>query len=143
MIRLKSTRTSLFIASLAATLAFPAIASAQCGTTQGSFVVTCEQGVQVYRHNALSSIPRGLSQAQVQLKAEKMRQRTEMARIAAKERNQARQDALRQRELDIEDYRVRVEARNLRSRAYVYGNGFGYNQVGSTFARPLRVRKTP
>ena len=55
------TRRLTFIFSLGAALAFPAIASANCGTIQGSFSVTCEQGVQVFRHNALSGVPRGIS----------------------------------------------------------------------------------
>lgn len=141
MTRPNATRISTFIASLTIALALPAVAAAQCGTLQGSFVVTCEQGVQVYRHNAPSAIPRGLSQAQVQLKAEKLRQRTEVARIAATERAQAQRNALRQRELDIQSYRARVDASNLRNRGVVYGNGFGFNQRGYTIARPLRVRK--
>jgi len=70
------TRKTIFIAALAAAMALPAAASANCGTLQGSFAVTCEQGVQVYRHQALSSIPRGISQAQAQLEGEKIRAKT-------------------------------------------------------------------
>ncbi len=139
MTRLKSTNVTLFLTSLAVTLAVPAVAAAHCGSTQGSFAVSCEQGIQVYRHNAPSSRPRGLSQAQVQLKSEKIRQETELARIAANERAQAQSNALRQRELDIEDYRARVDARDLRGRSF--GGGYGYHQRGYTIARPIRVRK--
>jgi len=76
-------RKTIFIAALAAAITFPAAASASCGTLQGSYAVTCEQGVQVYRHQALSSIPRGLSQAQAQLEAEKIRAKTAQRSIAA------------------------------------------------------------
>ena len=69
-------RNKIFIASLIAGFAFPAAASASCGTTQGSFSVTCEQGVQVYRHNALSGVPAPISQAQASLEAEQIRART-------------------------------------------------------------------
>ncbi len=127
-------RTAIFISSLTLALAFPAIASAHCGTTQGSFAVTCEQGVKVYRHNALSSIPRGITQQQAQANAEKTRQKTERLRIAASERSQARTNALRQRELDIKEFRARVNDRNRVRRS------FGGYSRGYTIARPLRVR---
>lgn len=130
-------RAAVFVASLAAVIAFPAAASAYCGTTQGSFAVTCEQGVKVYRHNSLSAQPRGLTAAQAKIKAETIRQKTERSRLAAMQRSEARANALRQRELDIEDYRIRAEDRNFRNRSVVYGGRYG----GYTIARPIRVRR--
>jgi len=129
-------RTSILIVSLTAAMTFPAVASAHCGTTQGSFAVTCEQGVKVYRHNAPSALPRGLSAAQASLEAEKLRQSTAQSRIEAQARSQAAMNALRQRELDIKEYRARISARNARRSGYVYGVGYG----GYRLARPIRVR---
>lgn len=130
-------RAVVFVASLTAIAAIPATASAHCGTTQGSFAVTCEQGVKVYRHNSLSARPRGLTPTQARIEAETIRQKTERSRLAAMQRSEARANALRQRELDIEDYRVRAEDRNFRNRSVVYGGRYG----GYTIARPIRVRR--
>jgi hypothetical protein len=58
------TRSIIFILGLSVAAAFPAAASANCGSVAGPYSVTCEQGVQVYRHNALSGIPHRLTQAE-------------------------------------------------------------------------------
>jgi len=131
-------RTTLFIASLTAAMAMPALASAHCGTKQGSFIVTCEKGVKVYRHDALSSIPQGPSIAEARLEAAKERQKTARLRISAAANSQAASNKLRQRALDIKEYRARVYDRNTRRRSYSYG-GYGYGG-GLSFARPIRVR---
>lgn len=126
------TRAKIFIAALSVAIALPTAASAHCGTTQGSFAVTCEKGVQVYRHQALSPFPRGLSRADAQLEVEKMRQETAQMGIAANARAQAANAKLREREIAIQDYRARVYDRNTRGQSYVsYGGGYGY---GSGFA---------
>jgi len=57
-------KRSFIILSLIGTLAIPATAMANCNTTSGSYAVSCEKGVQVYRHQALSPIP-AISQADV------------------------------------------------------------------------------
>ena len=80
------TRRLTFIFSLGAALAFPAIASANCGTIEGSFSVTCEQGVQVFRHNALSGVPRGISQAEASVRSAEIRANTDRLRIESQER---------------------------------------------------------
>jgi hypothetical protein len=137
-------RKTIFIAALTAAIALPTTASAHCSTMQGSFAVTCEKGVQVYRHQALSSIPRGLSAADVSLKTEAIRAKTARAQIAAQSRAQAANVKLRQRELAIADYNARVNDRNTRRRSSFsgFGGGFGYrgfndigfsNAVGSPF----------
>lgn len=133
------TRTSLFFASLALTIAMPATAVAHCGTTQGSFAVTCEQGVKVYRHNAMSGIPAPISQAEAFLEAEQIRAKTARAQIASQDRANALAAGLRQRELAIEDYRARIEDRFTR-RTSSFPIGSYYNR-GFSFGRPVRIRK--
>ena len=132
------TRISLFFVSLALTVAMPATALAQCGTTQGSFAVTCEQGVKVYRHNSLSGIPAPLSQAEAFLEAEKIRARTARAQIASQDRANALAAKLRRRELAIEDYRARIEDRATRRTSFPIGS---YYNRGFSFGRPVRIRK--
>ena len=120
------TRTKIFIAALTAAIAFPVAASAHCGTTQGSFAVTCEKGVQVYRHQALSGIPKGLSPAQAKIKSEEIRAETARRQIAS-QASAARVNAkLRERELAIADYRARVYDRNTRGNStyFIRGNAF-------------------
>lgn len=132
------TRTLIFVLGLGAAIAFPATASASCGTTQGSFAVTCEQGVQVYRHNALSGIPQGLTPAQASLKSAQLRAKTDRLRIAAQERNSQRASIIRERELEQERYRNRILNSNFRRRSVV---GYGtYGSRGSFFGRPVRIR---
>lgn len=133
------TRISIFFASLALSVAMPATAAAQCGTTQGSFAVTCEQGVNVYRHNSLSGVPAPISQAEAFLEAEQIRARTARAQIRSQDRANALAADLRQRELAIEDYRARIEDRFTRRRTAVPIGSF-YNR-GFSFGRPVRIRK--
>lgn len=149
MTQTKTSRVKILVAGLAVAAAFPAAASAHCGTMQGSFAVTCEKGVQVYRHQALSSIPQGLSPQQTQLEAEKIRAKTQRAQIASNGRIAAANAKLRQRELAIQDYRARVYDRNTRGRSSFagFGNGFGFGGfsagVGSPIARPVGLRGLP
>lgn len=130
------TRTSIFILGLAAAISFPTAASASCGTMQGSFAVTCERGVQVYRHNSLSGIPAPKSDARLNLEAEKIRAKTARQRIAADARANARNADLRERELGIKDFEARTNSEALRrspfafsTPAYGYGTGFGRVRV--------------
>jgi len=130
-------RTKIFIAALAAAVVFPAAASAHCGTLQGSFVVTCENGVKVYRHKAMTGIPQGLSPQQAQLKAEKIRAKTQRSQIAANARVQAANVKLRERELALEDYRARVYDRNTRGNSsYAILGGRGFNSRFRAGQRP-------
>jgi len=141
------TRKTIFIAALAAAIALPAAASANCGTIQGSFAVTCEQGVQVYRHQALSSIPRGLSQAQAQLQAEQIRAQTAQRAISAQERADIRANNLQRRELALEDYRTRIFDNALRRRSSFglrsrgFNNGIGGFNSGIGLVQPIRVQQ--
>lgn len=135
------TRSKIFIIGLGAALAFPAAAFAGCGTMHGSFAVTCEQGVQVYRHNSLSGVPAPLTQGEVALQIEKSRAKTASAQLAAQERASRRSDNIRERELALADYNARVNDTNLRvlrrnSNLYYggYGRGYGFNTGGFNVA---------
>jgi len=57
-------KRSFVILSLLGSLALPTSALAQCDTMVGSYAVTCEKGVQVYRHQALSPLP-AVSQVEI------------------------------------------------------------------------------
>ena len=122
------TRRLTFIFSLGAALAFPAIASANCGTIEGSFSVTCEQGVQVFRHNALSGVPRGISQAEASVRSAEIRANTDRLRIESQERADLRDQRLRERELVQDDIRTRIFNRNSRrfTNSFGFGNGRGF-----------------
>lgn len=142
------TRTKVFIATLAAAVAFPVAASANCGTIKGSFAVTCEQGVQVYRHQSLSPIPLGLSQAQAQVEIAKINQQTANRQIAAQERANIRSIEQQRRELALEDYRSRIFDRallsnrrsfGLRNNRIGTGFGSGFNS-GLGLVQPIRVQ---
>lgn len=126
------TRTTIFIAALTAAVALPSAAAAHCSSQQGSFTVTCEQGVTVFRHRALSSIPQGLSAADARIEIEKLRQETAQAKIDVDARAHARNAKLRERELAIADYSARANARYSGRRYYTpYGGGYGnYNLAG-------------
>ena len=90
--------------------------------------MTCEQGVQVYRHNALSSIPQGISSAQAQLEAEKIRAKTAQARIASEERISIRKAETRERKAADSRPRFRTDRNGRR----VFGGiqAFGFNNIG-------------
>lgn len=136
------TRRLTFIIGLGAALAFPAIASAGCGTTQGSFSVTCEQGVQVYRHNALSGIPRGISQAEASVETAKIRAKTDRLRIESQERATQRAAKLREREIVQDEFRSRIVNQNIRRFSNSGFGRFGSGNYGSNgfFAQPVRIR---
>jgi len=123
------TRTSIFIIGLAAALTFPTAASAACGTMQGSYAVTCEQGVTVYRHNALSGIPAPLSQAEAIVEAEEIRAKTARSQLAAQERANLRATEAERRQLALDEYNSRVYNTNVRRQGFpigVVGGGFGF-----------------
>ncbi len=139
------TRTSIFIIGLGAALSFPGVASATCGTMQGSYAVTCERGVQVYRHQALSGIPAPITQAEASIQAAQIRAETAEKRLAFEERASKRDADLRDRELGIEDYRARVYNQKL-NRTSRYNNSYGNRSFGGGYGsgyntrQPVRVR---
>ncbi len=51
------TLKTIATAAIIGAFALPSQAFAACGQTNGSFSVSCERGVQVYRHNAKSAVP--------------------------------------------------------------------------------------
>ena len=136
-------RNKIFIASLIAGFAFPAAASASCGTIQGSFSVTCEQGVQVYRHNSLSGVPAPLSAAEASLEGERIRAKTARENLAAQQRDSARNARLREREQALDLYQTRIYDNLTRRRSFTR-NRFGaygtYGARGYSFGTPVRVR---
>lgn len=90
---------SLKLAASAAimfTFAVPTQASAHCSKVSGSYVVTCEKGVAVYRHQAKSALPMSLTrssgQSQSSAKADQraaVAQQLEARRIRIAEKRQA------------------------------------------------------
>ena len=149
MTHIKTPRAKIFIAALTAAVVFPAAASAHCAAVEGSFAVTCESGVQVFRHQAPSSLPQGLSPQQAQLRAEQIRAKTQRAQIASNGRIAAANAKLRQRELAIQDYRARIYDRNTRGRSSFagFGGGFGFggfnNAIGAPFVGQGGLRGFP
>lgn len=125
------TRLSLkIIAAMSLLFAFalPAQAQAHCSSVSGSYVVTCENGVKVYRHQTKSALPRSLSsqnQANPQQSAQAERraaiaQQLEARRISIAERRQKAEatNLMRQRQ---------AQSRRSYNRRYVSfaGRGFG------------------
>ena len=118
MTQSKTPRAKIFLAAFTAALALPAGAAAHCGTMQGSFKVTCEQGVKVYRHQALSGIPQGLSAERASLKREEIRAETARAQIASDARIAAAKAKLRERELALEELKITTNANRRGNRRY-------------------------
>ena len=138
------TRTSIFLIALGAATAFPIAASANCGSLNGSFTVSCEQGVKVFRHNAPSGVPAPLSATQASLEAERIRARTARAALASQDRANARNAELRERELALEDFQTRIYQDNIRRRSFIGFGGFGsyggFGRRGFSFGQPVRIR---
>lgn len=140
------TRLSLkIIAAMSLLFAFalPAQAQAHCAAMNGSYVVTCEKGVKVYRHQTKSALPRSLSsnaQASPQLSAQAERraavaQQLEARRISIAERRQ-KADAthqMRQRQ---------ATSRRSYNRRYVTfaGRGIGTRRFQSSRFQGKRVK---
>jgi hypothetical protein len=93
-------KISLISAVIAAT-AMPMSASANCAKMSGSFLVTCEKGVQVYRHNSMSLRTVGLSDKYAaQVETAEIRAKSQRDRLAAqadmtRARTKLREQALR------------------------------------------------
>lgn len=86
-------KRSFVILSLLGSLALPTSALAQCDTMVGSYAVTCEKGVQVYRHQALSPLP---AVSQVEITRRKALAQQDR-RIGISQQLQARQVAIAER----------------------------------------------
>jgi hypothetical protein len=128
--------TFKYAAVTVAALAFvlPAQALAACGQTSGSYVVTCEKGVQVYRHQAKSATPqlmqtnnsaasssaRGYNATALQLEAR---------RIKIEERRQAAEQS------DLIRTRIGYNRGRLQSRRFVTTSGQGYSRNRFNTAR--------
>jgi hypothetical protein len=131
------TRSIIFILGLSVAAAFPAAASANCGSVAGPYSVTCEQGVQVYRHNALSGIPHRLTQAEAAVQTAEIRAETDRLRIAADERANRRASDLRAREIREENFRNRIINRDSRPFPQTFGI---YSSRGLGLRGSLRSR---
>jgi len=86
-----------------------------------------------YRHNALSSIPQGISPAQAQLEAAKIRAKTAQARIESEERISSRKAETRERKAADSQSRFRTDRNGRR----IFGGiqAFGFNDIG--FGGPI------
>lgn len=90
----------LALGVLVTAMAMPVTASAGCAPQHGSFKVSCENGVTVYRGQINSLRNAGPSAAQAQLKIAKMQQDTARRKIAADRATAREMAALRGQELD-------------------------------------------
>lgn len=122
------TRIFIFLTTVVAAAAMPSLALAHCGTTSGSFSVSCEKGVIVYRHNSYSTIPRGLSAAQAKLEVAKIKQKATREKLAAQSRAKAAELALREREIELNEARAAAQNRSNGRRLY-YATTFGGFQL--------------
>lgn len=80
--------------------ALPTQALANCGSASGSYVVSCESGVKVYRHQAKSPLPASLSNPNRQTQSDRqadrraaVAQQLEARRISIEERRQAAEES--------------------------------------------------
>lgn len=125
-----------------ATLALPSAAVAHCGTSNNSFTITCEKGVQVYRHQAPSARPQRHIAPQNAQNIEQRRLEIEEERLAMERQAQADQAEIRRQELRAQRYRQRVLAQQQINRVRGYGPtiDYGFGLGGYRFAQPVRVR---
>lgn len=119
----------------------PSAAWAGCGHSSGSYNVSCESGVKVYRHQAKDLRSVGLTANQTKLKIAKMQQETQRQAIAASRATARENAALRSRQIDNQRFFYRRATTTPR-----YGSSrYGYNRAyGSRFAvisRPAYRRR--
>jgi hypothetical protein len=111
------------VAVAAAILAFvlPAQAQAACGQSNGSYVVSCEKGVQVYRHQAKSATPQ-------------MMYSPNSATARAEQRNAATALQLEARRVAIEERRQAAEESDLIRTRRGYNRGSAYSRRYVTYS---------
>lgn len=116
----------------ASALLFPVQAMAACGSVSGPYSVNCEQGVQVYRHNAKSIMPQTTAADVNQRSAlEATRQQAlvntqlQSRRVTVEEREQ----------LALESDLIRRRSRTSSRSRYSTYNGYGYNRIGYNYDR--------
>ena len=125
-------KKSVLLGVTLAALALPNIASASCGQTKGSFNVSCESGVQIYRHNALKapSISPSLS---ARLDAQRDNNRVQREAIASRERIANQNAQLERRRIASDRFFQRSLVETPSNLARLGGNGFnnnGFNNFG-------------
>ncbi|MEP1230895.1 MAG: hypothetical protein ABJG88_09490 [Litorimonas sp.] len=119
-------KKSVLIGVTLAAMALPNVAFAHCGgQTKGSFNVSCEAGVQVYRHQSLQ-LPRLSPNAQARVEVAKINRRTQQDAIASRERIAARNTAVNNRRAATDEFfrRSLVEQPSNLSRL----SGFNFNR---------------
>ena len=124
-------KKSVLLGVTMAAMALPNIAMAHCGGHKnGSFNVSCESGVKVYRHDALQS-PRIDPNISAQIKIANINRRTQLDAINSRERIANRRAQLERRRVASEEFfqRSLVERpSNLSRLGFNNGfNNFGFN----------------
>lgn len=124
-------KTTILILAASALL-FPAQAMAACGTVSGPYSVSCEQGVQIYRHNTKSITPR-TTQADFN-----QRNAVEASRQQAlvNTQLQSRLIEVEEREqLALERDLIRRRNRTLVGSRFSTYRGYGFNRFGYGYDR--------
>lgn len=124
---------TMSIALIAGAFALPTQAFAGCGQMNGSFAVSCESGVKVYRHQAKSSVPVAVTYGYVQPRYSASAERR--ADVALQ---------LEARRVRIEERRQRAEETDLIRTQRGFNRGFANRRFvafgGARGGRLTRVR---
>lgn len=128
-------KTAVIIGAMILGVCVPTTAWAGCGSAGGSYNVSCEKGVKVYRHQAKNLRSVGLTAAQTRLKIAKMQQQTQRQAIAASRATARENAALRSKQIDSQRDSYRRATATSR---YGYNRGYrsGYSVISS-----LRIRR--
>jgi len=129
-------KKSVLLGVTLACMAVPNMALAHCnghGQQEGSFKVSCEAGVKVYRHQALQ-LPRIDQNAQARIEVARINRRTQQDANASRERIARQNAAIRARRAASDEFfqRSLVEQPENLSRLSGYNfnrrfdNGFGF-----------------
>ena len=121
-------KITILILAVSAIL-FPIQSMAACGTVSGPYSVSCEQGVQVYRHNTKSVTPR-TSQA-----AYSQRNAVEVARQQALINTQLQSRVEEREQLALERDLIRRRSQTLVGSRFSTYNGYGFNRFGTGYDR--------
>ena len=121
-------KKSVLLGVTLAAMALPNMAFAHCGGhghSKGSFKVSCEAGVQVYRHNALQA-PRLDPNAQARIEVARINRRAQQDVNASRERIAAQNAQIRARRAATDEFfrRSLVEQPSNLSRL----SGFNFNR---------------
>ena len=116
----------------ASALLFPLQAAANCGSVSGPYSVSCDQGVQIYRHNAKSMRPLTTSADINQREALEASRKQALVNTQL----QSRLITVEEREeAALESDLIRRRNRRLVESRYSTYNGYGYNSIGYNYDR--------